>query len=53
MRMAGKRDAAGDGHFAEKGREPSVAVMFIGKELYVEVILRISDVDFDFSGIGR
>lgn len=43
----------GGGRFAEKGREPSVAVMVIGNELYAEVILRIIEVDFDFRGIGR
>ena len=33
MRMTGKGDKGRDGRFAEKGREPSVAVMVIGKEL--------------------
>jgi hypothetical protein len=39
--------------FAEKGREPSVAVIVIGKDLGGEVIRRIRDVDFALRGTGK
>ena len=43
----------GKGRFAEKGREPSVATMVIGKVVGVDVMRRIREVDFDFRGMGR
>jgi len=39
--------------FAEKGSEPSVAVIVIGNDLGEEVIRRIRDVDFALRGTGR
>jgi len=39
--------------FAEKGSEPSVAVIVIGNDLGGEVIRRIRDVDFALRGTGK